>query len=432
MALLTDTSTGEVEGAIFIAPDGTIDVVRDISVDSDQLDFLRAIGSGQTSGQTVQLAKLVAVNLTASQKIQLASTAISVTTCAASLFSIFVPVTIPVAIVACGSAVLSVGTSLAAINNPELESSLTGISLLGSIVGCGSSLSRRDPLGCADLLTGIIKTGVNLVKLVRQQGAPKIEEATEQLTPLSSIAACPSGTLTEDIVITTNESPCVISGTVTVPAGITLTVHPDVVVKFNDNTQIYINGTLNALGTTTQPIYFTSIHDDIVGGDTNNNGSATTPAPGDWQRLYVGQTGTVNLTYAVVRYSGIGSSGNPAAIVSYGQTNLDNTQISTNLFGGLQVNDGTTIVTNSEIDNSSIGILHTFGTLTIDRSSIHDNTNAGLQNTATNTSTAINNWWGDPTGPFHINLNDSGQGNQVSDNVDFIPFLISDPVSTIP
>ena len=36
---------------------------------------------------------------------------------------------------------------------------------------------------------------------------------------------------------------------------------------------------------------------------------------------------------------------------------------------------------------------------------------------------ATNNWWGDATGPYHPTTNSSGTGNEVSDNVDYDPWL---------
>lgn len=41
---------------------------------------------------------------------------------------------------------------------------------------------------------------------------------------------------------------------------------------------------------------------------------------------------------------------------------------------------------------------------------------------------AVNNWWGDSSGPYHPTENPEGTGNPVSDNIDFIPWCTSAPL----
>ena len=75
--------------------------------------------------------------------------------------------------------------------------------------------------------------------------------------------------ITSDTTWTTDGSPYLINGDVKVEAGVTLTVNPGVIVKFNGSS-FNVFGTLQALGTEANPIYLTSYYDDTIGGDTDN------------------------------------------------------------------------------------------------------------------------------------------------------------------
>jgi RHS repeat-associated protein len=116
------------------------------------------------------------------------------------------------------------------------------------------------------------------------------------------------GSIVANTTWTTANSPYIIQSDVTVTNGATLTIQPGVVVKFASGTNLYVSpgGTLQAVGTAPQPIYFTSLKDDSIVGDTNGDGSATAPAPGDWGMLQFngvsGQPARGSLTSAVIRY----------------------------------------------------------------------------------------------------------------------------------
>ncbi|MGB9618901.1 MAG: right-handed parallel beta-helix repeat-containing protein, partial [Armatimonadota bacterium] len=107
----------------------------------------------------------------------------------------------------------------------------------------------------------------------------------------------------------TNGFPYVVSSTLTVNSGKTLTIEPGTIVKFSywDAAGLLVNGSLVAQGTASAPIYFTSLKDDSVGGDTNGDGNNSSPARGDWNHILItgaGASGTFD--HCVVRYGGYG------------------------------------------------------------------------------------------------------------------------------
>lgn len=117
-----------------------------------------------------------------------------------------------------------------------------------------------------------------------------------------------SGKLASDS--TWGGGPFVVQGPdVTIPSGRKLTIQPGSVVKAltggspNSDGEIVANGDLDAQGTSADPIVFTRIADDSVGGDTNNDGPTSS---GRWRGINLYTSASI-LDHVDVRHSAYGA-----------------------------------------------------------------------------------------------------------------------------
>ena len=127
-----------------------------------------------------------------------------------------------------------------------------------------------------------------------------------------------SGTIAANSVWDQTSVVYAVEGDVLVATGVTLTMSSGLVVKFRgdgpgsngygvvgNQRNLFVDGTLIADGTPENPIYFTSLRDDIVGGDTNNDSANTVPVAGNWGRIEFRNTSSASLLdNVVIRYAG--------------------------------------------------------------------------------------------------------------------------------
>lgn len=114
-----------------------------------------------------------------------------------------------------------------------------------------------------------------------------------------------SGAIAGDTVWTPSESPYVIRD-VSIPAGASLTILPGTVVKVEENKNPFtVDGTLIAGDLSGASVVITSVRDDSISGDTNEDGGASVPSAGAWRTITVNSGASVALFNVEMAYGGL-------------------------------------------------------------------------------------------------------------------------------
>ena len=220
--------------------------------------------------------------------------------------------------------------------------------------------------------------------------------------------------------------PYFFTGLTVVKNGATLTIEPGVEVRFNKdttNSRLIIgestggtSGRLIAQGTDTQKIIFTS--------------NEASPQPGDWNDIIFRLNATDDsiIENAIIEYGGI--YGNIR--ISSSNPTIRNCIIRRSLNAGIRMHGSASEISCCDITENEVGIRASAPseTTNITNNNIFGNSSYGIYNgTSMSMLNAINNWWGDASGPGGVG---PGSGDAVSDNVDYEPWLVAPSACTLP
>ena len=200
---------------------------------------------------------------------------------------------------------------------------------------------------------------------------------------------------TPTIDLTLNAGTYYMDGSITIPTGKVLTVEPGVVIKAKArfNGEIIVQGKLNAIGTATAPIVFTSYTDSSAGY---------------WRGILVTSTGEMVGDNIKIRY---------AQIAGYNKSALD-------VHGKLTL-------TNSEISNSN-GYSIYFDTDDVPfmyYNTFKNNANCMYNKNSADTIDVSYNYWGSPNGPSIYDTTTSqwiGDGDKIGSGFTYTPYFVTE------
>lgn len=161
-----------------------------------------------------------------------------------------------------------------------------------------------------------------------------------------------------DLTLPTAPVPYYYPNNYSVGSEATLTILPANMLKFADNRNMVINGALIADAPADSMIYFTSYRDDNVGGDTNNDGSASSPNDRSWYGVEIRASSGDQSVIRNVRFSYAGRSTTSArrgALNIFSASPLvDNSRFINNYFGMVLYGTSEPVLSNNNIGVSGV------------------------------------------------------------------------------
>lgn len=192
------------------------------------------------------------------------------------------------------------------------------------------------------------------------------------VTPSNTAVTTVSGTIHSDT--TWAAGIYYVNKNLTVSANICLTIKPGVVIKMAPNRNLFIQGTLHAVGTSEKPIVFTAYADDRFGGDSNGDGDST-GEKGAWGKLHFSNTTSSILEYVNIHYAGSDGS----IYIYQSDILIKSCEIKHGASHGIYIYSASPqIINNTIANNDGSGMFLQYATPVIDSNIITENANYGI------------------------------------------------------
>lgn len=164
--------------------------------------------------------------------------------------------------------------------------------------------------------------------------------------------------LDRDFTIPTAPVPYYFPNHYTVGSDYTFTVDPHNIIKVNNNRRFTIEGAIIADASPDSTIYFTSYADDNLGGDTNNDGTASSPNATSWNGIDIASSSgsTSVFRHTQISYAGTTSSSNRRGAMNLfsASPTVENSKFINNRYGIVLYGTSAPILTENDIGISTV------------------------------------------------------------------------------